>query len=162
MKDVDTTVAFEAVRVAFRQDKEGYVLTLRIHPSDVTDSIMTDRLGQRYGAALVKINDEPTPAASRELKKLSKHESDYQRALKLFAVCQGSLNVKRELYRMGYKHDGTADEVHTALLRYVSDRIGAPMLSRTDMKALAESCAKYLSQLLHTVAPASGNDTDEF
>lgn len=150
-------VAFEAVRVAFRQDKDGYVLTLRIHPDDVTDGIMTDRLGQRYGVALVRISDEPTPAMSRELKKLSDVEADYQKALKMFAICQKSLNVKKELYRAGYKHNGTADEMHTALLRWLSDKLGVVMLSRTDMQAFAGLALPYLRDMLDNVAGADNS-----
>lgn len=52
---------FEAVKVAFKQDRTGFVLTLNIHPDELPSELMRDFVGTRYGVAMVRINDDETP-----------------------------------------------------------------------------------------------------
>lgn len=52
---------FEAVKVALKQDRSGYVLTLNLHPDEIPDSLLRDFVGARYGVAMVRINDDETP-----------------------------------------------------------------------------------------------------
>ena len=42
------TSQFEAVKVAIKQDKTGYVLTLSIHPDEIPEEVMRDFVGARY------------------------------------------------------------------------------------------------------------------
>lgn len=49
----DEPFAFEAVKAALRQSKDGIVLSLVVHPSDVETQLMTDPIGQRYYVTLV-------------------------------------------------------------------------------------------------------------
>ena len=49
---------FEAVKVARKQDRTGFVLTLNIHPDEIPSELMRDYVGSRYGVALVRINDD--------------------------------------------------------------------------------------------------------
>lgn len=55
------TLQFEAVKVALKQDKTGYVLTLNIHPEDVPIELMRDFVGARYQVVMVRLNDENKP-----------------------------------------------------------------------------------------------------
>jgi hypothetical protein len=55
------TSQFEAVKVTMKQDKDGYVLTLRIHPDDVPDEVLRDFVGSRYMAVMVRLNEEERP-----------------------------------------------------------------------------------------------------
>jgi hypothetical protein len=55
------TSQFEAVKVAIKQDKTGYVLTLSIHPDEVPDEILRDFVGARYQVVMVRINGEEKP-----------------------------------------------------------------------------------------------------
>lgn len=43
---------FEAVKIAIRQDKNGYVLSLSVHPNDVPDELLRSGVGQRYVVAM--------------------------------------------------------------------------------------------------------------
>ena len=61
-----TASRFEALRVAFRQDKEGYILTLRIHPSDIDGQVMLDPVGQRYYATLLRVDENEQPVTRKE------------------------------------------------------------------------------------------------
>lgn len=55
------TIQFEAIKVALKQDKEGYVLTLRIHPDDLQDDLIRDFIGSRYQVVMVRLNQDEQP-----------------------------------------------------------------------------------------------------
>ena len=58
---------FEARKVALKQDRTGYVLTLSLHPDEIPEELLRDFVGARYGCALVRIQDDesPTPYNNR-------------------------------------------------------------------------------------------------
>lgn len=49
---------FEARKVALKQDRTGFILTLAIHPDECPEEILRDFVGARYGCALVRIQDD--------------------------------------------------------------------------------------------------------
>ena len=55
------TSNFEAVKVALKQDKSGFVLTLSIHPDEVPEEILRDFVGARYQVVMVRLNSEEKP-----------------------------------------------------------------------------------------------------
>lgn len=55
------TSNFEAVKVALKQDKSGFVLTLSMHPDDVPEEILRDFVGARYQVVMVRLNSEERP-----------------------------------------------------------------------------------------------------
>lgn len=58
---------FEARKVALKQDRTGYVLTLSLHPDEIPEELLRDFVGARYGCALVRIQDDEsaTPYTNR-------------------------------------------------------------------------------------------------
>ena len=54
------TMQFEALKVALKQDRTGFVLTLNIHPDEIPDELMRDFVGARYGVAMARIEDNET------------------------------------------------------------------------------------------------------
>ena len=54
---------FEARKIALKQDRTGYVLTLSLHPDEIPEEILRDFVGSRYACALVRIQDDETPTA---------------------------------------------------------------------------------------------------
>ena len=60
-------IQFEGIKVALKQDKNGFMLTLSIHPDEIPDELVRDFVGARYACALVRIqdNEEPTPYVNR-------------------------------------------------------------------------------------------------
>lgn len=52
---------FEARKVALKQDRTGYVLTLALHPDEIPEELLRDFVGSRYGCALVRIQDDESP-----------------------------------------------------------------------------------------------------
>jgi len=55
------TSQFESVKVALKQDNSGYVLTLRIHPDEISEEILRDFVGARYMTVLVRLTEEERP-----------------------------------------------------------------------------------------------------
>ena len=52
---------FEAVKVALKQDRTGYILTLNIHPEDLDERILRDFVGARYQVVMVRLNGDERP-----------------------------------------------------------------------------------------------------
>lgn len=52
---------FESRKVALKQDRTGFVLTLSIHPDEIPVELLRDFVGARYACALVRIQDDESP-----------------------------------------------------------------------------------------------------
>jgi hypothetical protein len=52
---------FEARKVALKQDRTGFILTLSLHPDEIPEEIVRDFVGARYACALVRIQDDESP-----------------------------------------------------------------------------------------------------
>jgi hypothetical protein len=55
------TLQFEAVKVAMKQDKTGYVLTTCIHPDEVPEDLLRDWVGARYQVVMVRLDAHEQP-----------------------------------------------------------------------------------------------------
>ena len=55
------TLQYEAIKVAMKQDKEGYILTLRVHPDEVPEALLRDYVGARYQCVMVRVGDDEAP-----------------------------------------------------------------------------------------------------
>lgn len=87
---------FEARKVALKQDRTGFILTLCIHPDDAPEELLRDFVGARYGCALVRIQDDEsaTPYNNR--------------------VQQAAILCKRETFQ-AFLDAGTEDEAAATL-----------------------------------------------
>lgn len=55
------TIQFEAIKTALKQDKNGYVLTLCLHPDDIPEDLLRDFVGARYQVVMVRLNLDEQP-----------------------------------------------------------------------------------------------------
>lgn len=55
------TLQFEAIKMAIKQDKDGYVLTLRMHPDEIPEDLLRDFVGARYSCVLVRVGEDEAP-----------------------------------------------------------------------------------------------------
>jgi hypothetical protein len=55
------TLQFEGVKVALKQDKTGYVLTLSLHPDDIPEELLRDFVGARYQVVMVRVGADEGP-----------------------------------------------------------------------------------------------------
>lgn len=60
------TIQFEGVKVALKQDKTGYVLTLSMHPDDIPMDLIKDFVGARYQVVMVRIDQDEQPMDKEE------------------------------------------------------------------------------------------------
>jgi hypothetical protein len=51
------TIQCEVVKIAMSQDRNGHILKLSIHPSDLPKDLILDPLGSRYVMVLAKLGD---------------------------------------------------------------------------------------------------------
>jgi hypothetical protein len=69
------TLQFEAVKVALKQDKTGYVLTLCMHPDEIPEELLRDFVGARYQVVMVRLSGDETP--------MDRGEFDGQKAVRV-------------------------------------------------------------------------------
>lgn len=55
------TSQFEGVKVAIKQDRTGYVLTLSVHPDEIPNEILRDFVGARYQVVMVRLGEDERP-----------------------------------------------------------------------------------------------------
>ena len=59
------TINFEAIKIGLKQSKDGFVLTLAVHPDEIPHELITDFVGSRYQVVMVRLGDDDQPL-SRE------------------------------------------------------------------------------------------------
>lgn len=57
----DNAAHCEAIKYAYRQTKEGVVVSFVIHPSDIPPALQVSPIGARYVLALVELDDQEQP-----------------------------------------------------------------------------------------------------
>jgi len=67
MADIkEVSYAFEAVKSALRQTKDGITISLVIHPNDVPNPLLSDPVGSRYMVGMARLGDDGEPIESEE------------------------------------------------------------------------------------------------
>jgi len=59
------TINFEGIKVGLKQSKDGFILTLAVHPDEIPDDLTRDFIGSRYQIVMVRLGDDDQPL-SRE------------------------------------------------------------------------------------------------
>ena len=54
-------IQFEAIKTGLKQSKDGYMLSLAVHPDDIPDDLMRDFVGSRYVVVMVRLGDDEQP-----------------------------------------------------------------------------------------------------
>ena len=52
------TLQFECRKIALKQDRSGFVLTLAIHPDELPEELIRDFVGARYACVMVRLKDD--------------------------------------------------------------------------------------------------------
>lgn len=61
----ENAMGCEARKIAYRQSKEGFVVSFAVHPNDVPDGLAVAAIGTRYMLALVEIGDDENPVEQK-------------------------------------------------------------------------------------------------
>lgn len=94
----------ESIRVAFRQDREGYLITLRVHPSDLDPQLMLDPVGQRYYTTLLRVDEGEKPVTHQE-------KSTGERAVQMAGILCKEPEFQKWMVRKGYAFTDTEESV---------------------------------------------------
>ena len=131
MTDIkEVSYAFEAVKSALRQTKDGISVSLVIHPNDVPNPLLSDPVGSRYMVGMARLGDDDQPvesAAQREAKR------DVTSA---GALCRDT-DFQKWLLDNGYCDEVSEDEASKAL------RILLGVESRSEIKTNQEAQRKW-------------------
>lgn len=63
------SIQFEAIKTGLRQNKDGYLLSLSIHPDDISDHLVRDFVGARYMVVMVRIDENEQPMERQPVNK---------------------------------------------------------------------------------------------
>jgi len=128
------TLQFEAVKVALKQDKTGYVLTLCMHPDEIPEDLLRDFVGARYQCVLVRLDGNEKPMAKEE-------EFAGDRAIRI----AGLLCRDPKFWKYLYSQEQIFDEDAEQATEWVRTYLDIP--SRADLKTNAQ--AQKLLDKLH-------------
>ena len=132
MRGEDIAESFEAKKYAYRQTKDGMVLSFVLHPDDVPKEMATAPIGQRYIVACAQIDDYEHPVKPRATTEIEK------------ALAKANLICRDESYiqwvRMNYYQwhvvdENQSDENYAAeVIRFICD-----IESRSELKTNPEA-----------------------
>jgi transposase len=128
------TLQFEGVKVALKQDKTGYVLTLSMHPDDIPEELLRDFVGSRYQVVMVRLNSNEEPMDRQE-------EYQGDRAVRI----AGILCKDPKFWKYLYSEEQIFDEDMEDATEWVRNYLNVP--SRSDLKTNRE--AQILLDRLH-------------
>ena len=123
------TLQFEGVKVALKQDKTGYMLTLNVHPDDLPMNLARDFVGARYQVVMVRLDANEKPM-NRE----QEYSPDLVRSSAI--LCRDP-NFWKFLVETSQAFDAS-EETATAWLK---QELGIE--SRTELKTNKEAIAQY-------------------
>ena len=115
---------FEGVKIALKQDRTGYVLTLTIHPDEIPNELLRDFVGTRYGVAMARIESDETARV-------------YDNRVKT----AGKLCRSKEFQDWVAPQVGLNTASESKAIEYLYSRCG--IASRTELNGNAEAQAKF-------------------
>lgn len=127
----EAALQFEAVKIAFGQDKNGMILKLSIHPNDVPQDLMIAPVGSRYIIAAVLLNDQDEPVVGPK-----KREAD-------LAIASSGALCRNHRFQTWMFHTGKAPDVsENGAIIGVREYCG--IVSRSEFKTNALARSKFL------------------
>ena len=122
------TLNFEAVKVSLKQDKNGYVLTLCIHPDDIPEDLLRDFVGSRYQVVMVRLNADERP--------MNREQEYAHDATRMAGMLCRELAFHKFLYEGGHIFIANEEEATNWLKEYLG------VESRTEIRDKPEAQPK--------------------
>jgi len=94
------TIQCEVVKIAMSQDKNGHILKVAIHPSDLPKDLMLDPLGTRYVMVLARLNDQDEVVQPKE-------KSEADKAIAMAGLLCRNQRFIDWMFDYGYSPDRT-------------------------------------------------------
>ena len=121
----DASYGFEAVKSVLRQSKDGIVLSLVIHPSDVPTPLLSDPIGSRYMVGMVRMGDNEEiiePESVREGKRMVTSAG---------ALCRDS-DFQKWMVDNGFSEEQTEEAAATNVKRLLKVKSRAELKENED------------------------------
>ena len=121
----DASYGFEAVKSVLRQSKDGIVLSLVLHPSDVPTPLLSDPIGSRYMVGMVRMggNEEIIePESVREGKRMVTSAG---------ALCRDS-DFQKWMVDNGFSEEQTEEAAATNVKRLLKVKSRAELKENED------------------------------
>ena len=122
------TSNFEAVKVALKQDKTGFVLTLSMHPDEVPEEILRDFVGARYQVVMGRLNADERP--------MNREQEYAHDATRMAGMLCRELAFHKFLYEGGHIFIANEEEATNWLKEYLG------VESRTEIRDKPEAQQK--------------------
>lgn len=122
------TSNFEAVKIALKQDKTGFILTLNIHPDELSEEILRDFVGARYQVVMVRLGDDEKPI----------HRENFNNDIVQSA---GMLCRDQTFARFLMETGQIFDDSEEAVTQCLKEELGIE--SRTELKTNKEAASKF-------------------
>lgn len=118
---------FEAVKIAMKQDRTGYILTLNIHPNDLDERILRDFVGARYQVVMVRIDGDERPM---------NREAEFPDPVKIAGILCRDKDFQRFLVEIGH----ALEESEKDVIDWMRNEFG--IASRTELRSNEAARAK--------------------
>ena len=121
----DASYGFEAVKSVLRQSKDGIVLSLVLHPSDVPTPRLSDPIGSRYMVGMVRMGDNEEiiePESVREGKRMVTSAG---------ALCRDS-DFQKWMVDNGFSEEQTEEAAATNVKRLLKVKSRAELKENED------------------------------
>lgn len=127
------TIQFEGVKVALKQDKTGYVLTLSLHPDEIPEELLRDYVGARYQVVMVRLNGNEEP--------MNRQEFDGDKFIRVAGLlCRDPM-----FWKYLYQDDQIFEEDEESCTEWLRNYLGVK--SRTELKT-NETARNLIKKLL--------------
>jgi len=123
------TSQFEGVKVAIKQDRTGYVLTLSVHPDEIPAEILRDFVGARYQVVMVRLGEDERPA----------NRDNFIDVVKISAIVSKDLQFHTWLEEQQEIFEASEDEA----LQWLYAKCG--IKSRAELRVNGEAAKIFLS-----------------
>ena len=125
------TSQFEAVKVAMTQNRNGFILTMAVHPDELCEEIIRDFVGARYQVVMVRLNAQEEPM---------NREHEYSRDLVRSAgmLCRDPL-FQKFLCQAGQTFSESEEEARQWMLDEFQ------IASRAELKNNPEAARQYMA-----------------
>lgn len=126
------TLQYEAVKVAMKQDKEGYILTLRVHPDELPEPLIRDFVGARYQVVMVRLADDETPL----------NRDNFSEIVKLAGMLPRNPDFRKWLMEEGHIFDDDEDEA----VKWIHESCGVQSRKALSTDKVAAAKLRHLNQ----------------
>ena len=143
----DASYGFEAVKSVLRQSKDGIVLSLVLHPSDVPTPLLSDPIGSRYMVGMVRMGDNEEiiePESVREGKRMVTSAG---------ALCRDS-DFQKWMVDNGFSEEQTEEAAATNVKRLLKVK------SRAELKENVDAQQRWLVIRQHFIDRAMLMEAD--